>query len=371
MKLKTPHLLPLRGISLILALVPLALKGSYLFNAWRWSKLDAFGPVYVALALFVGGGIAWLNREKPAALSPLGALLALAGFAGCAFFSLVQPLNFPYLICAIAVWAGWVWAAFGWGWCWRLLPAWALLAISLPQVTFTLNHNLEQFSFLPGGTWLQALAALGALAVTLPVALLLPAPPVRAVFFAGLLGVCGAGLALRAQPVQTGVPVFLTVEDLRRGSWEGRYYPLTEFDKNFFGDNEAFRVGYTKGRDVSVGLLAVRLRGSIYQIHRPDVCLRSGGYAINSYETTLFPLGGGTSLAAVMMDVTRPGDHSLVLYWFTCPEYSIGNYMAFRWRWSQGGNWWSYLAQTPIHNNDRATAEKTLREFVHALQKAP
>ncbi len=360
----------LRGGGLPVALIPLALQAGYILSVWRWAPLDAFSPVYAVLALFAAIAVAWVSRKAPMRFSPWGALPLLLGLGGCLFFTHVQSIHFPYLICAIAVIAGWVWAAFGWEWCWRLTPAWLLLTLCLPSVPFELQHRMSLLGLTFGGAWLQAIAGAIVICAVFPATQWLPVPPAKALLFAGLLALCTLGLTLRFKPVQTGTPAFLAIEDYRRAGWEGHRFDLTDFDRTFFGDNDAIRATYIKNRQ-TVGVLAISLKGSIHQIHRPDVCLRSGGYAIDRYEADLFPLSGGGSLSGVLMEIARPGEHALVLTWFASPECSIGHYMAFRWRWNQADGWWSYIVQTPILFNDRAAAEKLLLEFIETFRKDP
>lgn len=343
------------------AFVPLLIKGKYVLNVWRYAPLDVFSPVYALLALLAAVGIVWKNKNEPFSFSFLGAFVACVGVAGCVIFLKVRVLNLPYLFCALTVLAGWVLGCLGWRWFWRLLPVFGLFALSLPSVPFLL-----------GGALMQMVVALGIVCVLLPAVVFLPVPPeppLRFVLFAGVLCAGAALVFYRHAPVEKRAPLTLVVDDLKRGVWIGNKSELTSLDRRFFGDNEAVKLQFFSEDNKEVSLLAIRLGASIHQVHRPDVCLTSGGGRVLFDRKEIFPLADGDELAASVMDVSFGNARFLILSWFTNPDYSVGNYLAFRAAWTPSGEWQSYLLQTPILQGDRAAAETVLRSFIELFRE--
>jgi hypothetical protein len=371
-------------------LVLLAPSLPWIWHAWFSSPLDAWGWVFLLLALLwwflvldlLSGASQRDGAPARARVDP-AAWPLIALFAGVGAFGLV--LDVRVALAAAAVGLGWAvaWLLTGGRVALLLIPALVLGLLALPTTGYLLSHAWVALGGLLGlAGWsapagagvllLKAGVALAALSFGLLLAwlarrgsLAAPPPALTAYAVAALIG--AGGLAVALNPPAFGPPLALADDEWAFGHWLGAEIPVSPAEQRLFADSRRLskRLYSTRdGRQVSVLLVE---SDDVHALHTPEYCLSGSGWRLSRDEALRDAerLGfGADAPAAGVLTAARGGQRLAGVYWFSSPQRSSGDLAGLRLqRRLTPGERYSMTLVTAVGDAE-ARADQALADFV-------
>ena len=360
----------LRVILIILSAIPLALKVPYLIRAWGISPLDSRDFVFWLAALAWSGAVAWYcSRDTTEGRSSMyrpAAVAVMLAFLVFWFWGEKWEINAVSVISGIFLLGSGIWLGWGWSCCEKFIPALILALLGCPSSSYWTEYYLGAVLGIPWltGFEMKLLFGIGLVTVWLLVKTYLR----RSVSLSGAMFFSATGLVVIL--MLTGVnylppekPLFLNTE-LKSGEWLGEIQPLTELDRNFFAGCEISRRIYFDATNY-VSVLFIKTGKDIHQIHPIGICLRSVGIEVLSQRQVLIP---EVHLQCEALTVVSNRQKYLIYAWFSCPNFSTGNFKLFRNQWHRIRNWQVYQIMTPV-GNDEKEARHRLNNFIATFKE--
>lgn len=356
---------PRRFVLLLPALVPLALKARYLRTAWRTSPLDQKDWIFLAVALLLAllrrkAIREWISKPDWRGLLPAGlSLLFFVLFA-------VRPVATLQIASAMFFFFSMLWILGGLRLFAGTLPLLGLSLLACPSTTYW------------SGFYLRAVLGTGAVdgyLFKLAAAAVLTAFFVRTksalrpqtLAYLGSLGALAVLLTLQTVQTPFGQPFRPDLRLLRAGNYIAAPIDPTPQDLRFFQGSRLVKNAYYGDHGEIFYLLSVEVTDNVRKIHPTELCLKSGGTVIRRLREKTVSIGEGKNLAVQEIEAVQPDGKKYLIYtWYTGPEWSTGNFIAFRKSWKPNELWASFQLSTGITDTPES-AEKRLNTFLTIL----
>lgn len=354
-----------RFLLLLPALIPLALKAGYLRTAWRTSPLDRKDWIFLAAALLLAllrckAIREWISKPDWKGLLPAGlSLLFFVLFA-------VRPVATLQIASAMIFFFSMLWVLGGLRLFAGSLPLLGLSLLACPSTTYW------------SGFYLRAVLGTGAvdgfvfkltIAVILTTFFLRAKSALRPQTLAYLSGLGLLAILLTVQTGQTpyGQPFKPDIRLLRAGEYIAAPIDPTPQDLRFFQGSQLIKTAYYGEHGELFYLLSVEVTDNVHKIHPTELCLKSGGTVIRKLKEKTVSIGEGKNLAVQEIEAVQPDGRKYLIYtWYTGPEWSTGNFIAFRKNWKPDEPWASFQLSTAITDTPES-AEKRLNAFLKVL----
>lgn len=345
---------------LIPALLPLMLKSEYLLNAWRYSPLDRWDWCF----FFLAGILTILGRKKIREWADCAdwrglwfALPAVAIWSA----GIIKHVHAVQTAGALLIFFSFLFVLGGVRLFSGMLPILLIALLGCPSSTFWSEYYIRASvgTTVIGGLTFKCCAA-GVLAVCfLLIRRVCRLKPL--LFMSGVLLLIGV-LCSRESRAKYGQPLLVDPERTQVGEYLGFPLTLSPQEQRFFGGNSANRIVFY-GNTQSIQMLTVEMTGDIHRIHPAELCLKSMRFDVLSSREMLLELDG-KKLAVQQIVAVFPNREKVLIYaWYTGPEWSSGNFLAFRRSWSGGARWFSCQLSTSAADSSEA-ADKRLRDFL-------
>ena len=345
-----------------LGFAPLAAKMPYVAQAWINSPMDRPGGAF-GLLFLLAAAAATPKVLASASGWDLRALLALLPAVAITLAGMARDIHALAIVGAIAfAWAV-LWLALGWRSAYCLAPVFAILML----MTTSMRYWLGCFS---GPLRLDGLAIMVAVAVAaiawLAVNLLREATPPCESFCFGVAGIAVllaiAVLDLAGMHVAS-TPFLPDFSRMRFGSYLGRELPVTEADRQFYGDNDIEKYFFAGDNDI-VHVLAVHCGDDVHQIHPASHCLRTSGWDILDEKNQRVRINSN-NLAVNEIVAIQNLQQILVWIWYSSNQQSTASFLNFRRLWKPSHPWVSFQLQTGLDDGPEA-ARQRLTDFLAA-----
>jgi hypothetical protein len=354
-----------RFFLLLPALIPLALKAGYLRTAWRTSPLDRKDWIFVAAALLLAllrrkAIREWISKPDWKGLLPAG--LSLLFFV---FFA-IKPIAALQIASAMFFFFSILWVLGGLRLFAGSLPLLGLSLLACPSTTYW------------SGFYLRAVLGTGAVdgfLFKLAAAAILTAFSLRAkqslrpqtLAYLGTLGLLAVLLTVQTGQVPYGQPFRPDLRLLRAGDYIAAPIDPTPQDLRFFQGSRLVKNAYYGEDGELFYLLSVEVTDNVRKIHPTELCLKSGGSVIRKQREKNISIGDSKTLAVQEIEAVQPDGRKYLIYtWYTGPEWSTGNFIAFRKNWKPDESWQSFQLSTGITDTPES-AEKRLNAFLEVL----
>ncbi len=345
---------------LIPAVAPLLLKSGYLLEAWRHSPLDRWDWCFFLLAgILTAAGWKrirnWAGRPDWRGLWFLLPAVAVWGAGIVKQVNAVQTGGALLILFSSLFVLGGVRLFSG------MLPILLIALAGCPSTTYWSEYYIR---ISAGTAPVGGLAFKCCAAAALSVYFLLVRRVYRLqtlLFVLGVLLLIGV-LYSRESRAGYGQPLLIDPERTEVGGYLGFPSALSEQEQRFF-EGHAVRRAVYYGSVENIRLLAVGITGDIHRIHPAELCLKSMDCdVLSSREKILNP--GGRPLAVQEIVALFPNRAKALIYvWYSGPEWSSGNFPAFRRSWKRSERWFAYQLSTPMPDS-REAAEERLRDFL-------
>lgn len=340
--------------------LPLLLKLTYLFSAWRGSALDRLDWIFGVLFLLSGSALA-PKIMRLARKYDLAALCGVAGTSAVIAISRSANIHALEILGAILFWWSVVWLVAGWRSACAALPAFGILLCMCPSTT---NWISFFFRLTPTGAFTAKCLIAGFCtfwaAINLRFNLFFP----RGTFCFCVVVLAAVVLANQSRGLlHRSAPLILNY-DMRIGDYLGRDQIVTSGMRKFFKNSRVRQIRYSSPRD-SVELLEVQCGGDVHEIHPASHCLRTSGNTILSeYPREVMIRGVDYQVTEIV--ALRAGVRRLVWVWYSCETFSTGSFLGFRRGWKPRVVWYTYQVSTPFEN-EPDSAGKRLETFMNSL----
>lgn len=353
------------GLAAILGFIPLAIKMPYIVQAWRTSPLDRPGWVFGLLFLTAAAAAAPVVRERMQGWDRR-ALLALLPAAAAILAGMTRDIHALSIIGAIGfAWAV-LWLAAGWRSAYCLVPAFALLML----MSTSLRYWLGYFSgpLLIDGLVIMVVIAVAAIAWLIVNLLRKAAPSCESFCFTGTgLAVLAAIGAFHLANIHAKAPAFIPdFTSMAFGDFLGRELPVTDSDRQFFGDNQIGKYFFASDASTIV-VLAVNCGDDVHQVHPASHCLRTSGWTILSENSQPVRLETRTLYVHEIV-AARDNLHIMVWAWYSSNQLSTGSFLNFRHLWKPTDAWASFQLQTSLEDNQEL-ARLYLTDFLNDVAR--
>jgi len=352
---------------LLPALLPLGLKATYLWNAWRFSPLDRWDWSFFLLAAVLPvlnwkRIRSWISGADWRGLWFAAASLGVWGGGLWRHVNTVQTVGGILFLFSMLFVLGGVRLFSG------MLPVLLIALLGCPSSTYWSEYHLRiSIGMVPlGGLLFKFCVAAMLSAYFLIVKRVYRLETL--LFLLGTLFLFGI-LYSREERAAYGHPLRIDTDKREIGELLAYPEPLSPQEKRFFSGHDAKRLTYF-GKDEVIQLLAVDVTGSIHQIHPAELCLKSVNCDVLSTWEKKIPVGDKFLAVQEIIAVFPNGQKVLVYVWYAAKGWSTGNFVAFRRSWRPGGQWVTYQLSTPIEDG-REAAEKRLDSFLKQAAYLP
>ena len=320
------------GLLLLFVYLPFFISCMFEWKGGAFSREDSYAFIYV-----IAGGsaflISWYRQPNDYSSGTAGTII----FCLCtAFLILVQQNtsnNYAQGISMLVTLFSLALIFKGRKFALAITPLLIVVLLGYPKVSETINHMFG-FSGYVYSMLLRLFPAIMLIALSRILYILTPekAPIVtpRPYLFIPVLVLALTAFGFQvvkttAHPAGKRLPISIS---FLYGDWEGRDIPLSNTEKQFFGNQTVINRIYHNGSD-SVGLLLISSAAGRRKIHTPEYCQTGAGWKILKRSHVSLLLGDNKeSVRAVkllMGNQAYPGLRTFV-YWFsdgkkTFPEY--------------------------------------------------
>ncbi len=358
-----------RFLWLIPALAPLVFNADYLFWVWRSTPPDHWDWVFFLSAILAAAAgwrriAAWAGKPSRYGWIVLGLGAALFGFGQLFHIFTVQIAG------GIIFLAGMVYTTGGQRLFCGTLPLFMVALLGCPSTTYWSEFfwQLALGSGMVDGLAFKLLTALPLLGWFLWNCLRGPVVLLKLMFPALLLLIAMA-LLIRHDRAEYGIPMRPDAERLNYGSYLGRREAATAQENRFFAGCELYRITYFGERD-TISFLGVELGGVVHKIHPAALCMKSAGQQVLRFREKRVPVRGGEVAVQEVLADYPGGGRYLIYVWYVGPEWSTGNFLAFRRSWKPGTDWFSFQLMTAVHSTPEE-AVRRLDAFLDILSAEP
>lgn len=359
---------PLRlCLAAALGFIPLAVKMPYIVQAWKHSPLDRPGRVFGILFLLAAAVATPKVLERIDGWD-LSALLALLPASAIVLAGMAKDIHAVAIVGAIIfAWAV-LWLALGWRSAYCIAPAFAILML----MTTSLRYWLGYFS---GPLHLNGLVIMVVIAVAasawLTVNLTRETTPSRELFCFSV-AICAVLLAVAVHELAgmhvTSPPFLPDFSHMNFDNYLGRELPITEADRQFYGDNDIEKYFFA-GDTSAIHVLAVHCGDDVHQIPPPSHCLRTSGGNILDEKSQHISVNSN-NLAVNEIVAVQNTQQILLWVWYSNDEQSTASFLNFRRLWTPSRPWVAFQLLTDLDDGLEA-ARQRLHDLLIAASKAP
>jgi hypothetical protein len=246
------------------------------------------------------------------------------------------------------------------------LPLFAICLLACPSTTYWSEFYLRlllKSDLIPGLTFKLLIGSgLGGFFLWM-------SKPLRFQTVAYLCGLLLLGLLLLMQTNKAlyGAPLVPDLNRLKINEYIATPMEPSGQETRFFEGSALTRIAYYGDQDQSVHLLSVEVTGNVHQLHPTELCLKSKKTVIRGMREKLIAVKNGKDLAIQELVATRTNGKTYLIYtWYVGPEWSTGNFIAFRKNWNRKDKWQSFQILTEIRDTKDA-AETRLNAFLKLL----
>lgn len=331
---------------------------AYLFQAWRSSRLDSWDWIFYLLSI---PALIWSARETTLKKHDHWGWLLLLPAAILLFGRSWHQINAFGVLGSVALGWSMSWIFGGWEFAFRLLPAFLILTLGTPSLTYQMSHRMMipitetlilKFALAAVGFlwifcnkrygWLLKKSSMFFIAASLFTALLLGS---KELYFTG----------------RSFIPEY----SLQIGRFVGRSIQPDANTRHFFATSDVRQYRYAV-EDIDISVLAVHCGKDIHEIHPASHCLRTSQWEIESEKLFfLYP-----DFAVTEIKARKRAVHILLWVWYSGKEFSTPSFLGFRRHFRPGEDCYTYQISIPIQEKESTRERKILQEFViTALQE--
>lgn len=343
--------------------MPLLFTMPYIINAWMSSKLDRWDwcfPVLFGITAVITIRT-WRNIDRffdRRAIAPMIIVIAMAAF-------MIYMRIYAILIFSLVIlWWCIVWLAQGWPRAYRIMPAFAILAL----MTTSSGYWIGYFLNLPAteGVIVKFFLAAALCFVMFVNYKINHHPRPAALGFAAVAVLAVAIITGEKNFSRTCQPLMLKCIG-SFGDFIGRSQPLDQSFKRFFQQSEVLDFVYADNAGNTISVLEIKCGDNVHEIHPASHCMRSSGWEIISEQLVDHTINGQFVQITEIVARNRTAE-LLVWSWFTNDSLSTGSFLNFRRLWHSKSQWRSYQISTSMHNG-REQAENLMIEFISEFPK--
>ena len=330
-------------------------SATYLLEAWRSSRLDAWDWLFYLLAI---PALAWVIHKNPCGKWDYrGIFIAVLTL----FPALAGDIHHINALCVIGSWS-FVWAiAFcvgGWNLAYRLLPCLLLVLLGTPSSSYRLAQ-LFSLSTAAAMTVKGLLAAgcFGWIFINKKWQKVLKG---ETVLFAGAV-LFSCAVLLHADELWFTGKSLIPQFPMHSGNFYGRELTPDNNTRKFFATSQVQQYRYIADEQ-EISVLAVKCGKNVHEIHPASHCLRTSRWVVTS--ETIYSLR--RDFAVTEIEANKGNTRSLIWVWYSDDHFSTPGFLGFRRRFRPGGNYHTFQISVQISGNIE-TARKTLKEFIAAL----
>lgn len=350
---------------LIPALLPLALKSQYLLSAWKYSPMDRQDWIFLLAALVLAAIKQKTIRQWISTPDRRGLFAVASALLIYALF-ILKPVSTFQVGAGLLVFFSMLWVLGGTRLFSGCLPLFAICLLACPSTTYWSGFYLRillKSDLIPGLTFKLLIgAALGGF-------FLWTNKPVRLRTVMYLCGILLLGLLLLTQnnKAQYGASLEPDLSRLKVGGYIAMPTEPSGLETRFFEGSALTKISYYGDQDQSVHLLSVKVTGNVHQLHPTELCLKSKKTVISGMREKTVAVESGKDLAVQELIAARTNGKTYLIYtWYVGPQWSTGNFIAFRKNWNRKDNWQSFQILTEI-NSTKTAAEERLNAFLKLL----
>ena len=355
-------------LTLLLSLVPFALKLPYCFGAMKASPAERYDWCFLVGAFF----LAALSLPKIFAdgfpkvdFKPLKCVVAIVPLL-MVLFGAVRNIHLAVLLGGAALPFSIVYCIYGWREFFLLFPAFGMLVLSVPNVGLLLS------SVLGGGDLLIKVVIAVLLVAAIPLFYILrnPVPkPSTAVFCSLAALIFLAYLASGHYSAALRPPVAPDFGRLISDGFRGIQQIDVSNYKNFYGDSDIRLFSFSNNDGNISNVLQVSKIQNIHNVHPTTFCVRIGGYGIVSEQTLHLPSKENAPAFDVQEIVAeRNGRKHIFWQWYSTPQKSTASFLLFRTLYSSDGGWTAFLMEAAANDSVEDTREM-LHQMILAFMK--
>lgn len=155
-----------------------------------------------------------------------------------------------------------------------------------------------------------------------------------------------------------------------RGNYETRAIPSQSATLEQFFKDSVITTFLFANDDNTFMVSAVACGPDIHEIHPTGHCLKSSGALMLSDQLVPYIIHGKEYMLEEIF-VIRGGNPELYVVWYSCQDFSIGNFLAFRNHWNRHTPWFTYQLVVKMDFLDLPTAHDHICRFLEDLLPEP
>ncbi|MBR6058764.1 MAG: hypothetical protein IKP58_11405 [Victivallales bacterium] len=351
-----------RAFAMTLFALPLLIDFRYFIRAWQSSPLDHYQWIWWCVVVVLP--LVFFRRIRRWA-QPLWRLKNAIGwvFFALSFIAMaygaMRSIHAVYLMGALSFIFSGVYILYGERLFSGISPLFIVSLLGVPSTTFWFTYYIHGAGLSWGAEYVKPLVGIIA-----SIIFCLTRKPLRIdkLLFVGFLLLLGAFSVIRTHPMLKGDCFTINFDVDRKSGWLCERMEMELQDEIVFNGADVKQFLYMKNGQI-VTMSSIKPAWDIHSLHPVEICLRSGGDVIEKSEEVILEVHG--QRIAVLESLVLSGDIRYLIYTtYVGPEWSSGNFMAFRHHWRPKKGWICYQAMTPIWE----TVEDTQKLVIDLLK---
>ena len=154
----------------------------------------------------------------------------------------------------------------------------------------------------------------------------------------------------------TSPPFLPDFSHMNFDNYLGRELPITEADRQFYGDNDIEKYFFA-GDTSAIHVLAVHCGDDVHQIHPPSHCLRTSGGNILDEKSQHISVNSN-NLAVNEIVAVQNTQQILLWVWYSNDEQSTASFLNFRRLWTPSRPWVAFQLLTDLDDGLEAARQR-------------